>query len=53
LTHLGCNPQMLRDIANPGGLSFHESEFKTELPQSNLLALPKSFRDAVPLNFLC
>ena len=46
MTHLECNPQMVKDISNQGGLRFHESEVQMGLSQSHLLPLPKSFQTA-------
>src|SRR6266478_3056809 len=42
LTHLECNPQMLGQISNQGGLRFHEWKVQMGLPQGDLLSLQKS-----------
>ena len=44
MTHLECNPQLLRMTSNQGGLHFHEWKVQMGLPQSDLLALQKSIQ---------
>ena len=46
MTHLECNPQMVKNTSKHGGLRFHESEVQMGLSQSHLLPLPKSFQTA-------